>query len=180
MEIQLILRWHLVRIYSPKQLLAKSKESYIEISIHPLKSDKQYLSDFLSEIIKGNDNESFKDHFSWWNLSDENSLSGTVREKTIIKYLFDVNSIPKTLKLKRIPIRRNSIIMKERVLEEDMVFLQLCTNAESFKSVFSTCKSRKGILNIDTILTETNSMLIDFTQQARLMSSQIYKKVKEN
>lgn len=180
MEIQLIMRWHLVRLYSANQLQVKNKESYIEVSMHPLQANKQTVKRFFSSLIKEKNNDTFTDQFSWWDLSDENALSGTIREKTLIKHLFDLPNLAKTLGQRRIPIRRNSYLLKERVLEEDMVFLQLCTDAKKFKTQFDTFKKHKGIFNIDPVLTQSSSMLIDFTQEARRMSGQIYKAVATN
>ena len=174
MEIQQIYRWHLVRLYPAEQLPARKKEDYIEVSIHPFQKKQHSIQAFLGKLLNEKTCLTLHDHFGFWDLSDEQALAGSVREKVMIKYLTDTNSVVNSLKKKRIPIRRNMHLLKDYQLEEDMVFLQLCTHAQRFDSLFSILKKRKGIHNIDAILTQSQSMLFDYTLQARSMASQVY------
>ena len=174
MEIQQIYRWHLVRLYRAEQLAARKKEDYIEVSIHPFQKKQQSIQAFLSKLLNEKTSLSLHDHYGFWDLSDEHALAGTVREKVMIKYLADLDSVVHSLKKKRIPIRRNMHLLRNYQLEEDMVFLQLCTHARQFDSLFSSLKKRKGIHPVDSILTQGQSMLFDYTMQARQMASQVY------
>ena len=175
-----IYRWHLVRLYRIGQLAARFKEDYIEISIHPYQNKELLANSFLEMLLHEKEGEPLSDNYNLWDLSDENALAGIVRPKTILKYLFDQQALNKALKQDRIPMRRNSNLLKKYKLEEDMVFLQVCTDPTQFKQLFQKFKDRPGIHNIDPVLTQSQSMLIDYTQQARHMASQIYEDVMIN
>ncbi|MCD4747593.1 MAG: hypothetical protein K8R58_14960 [Bacteroidales bacterium] len=179
-KIAKITRWHIVRVYEDTYIDDKSSSPYIEVSIHTHDLKKVELYKMIEELASLQKVMMFKENIDWWNMDEDKSLAGTITEEVILKHIIPRTSIKNGIQSLKDNTGKNKLIQKERKLAEDMVFLQLVYDDMAFDSIFTKLKSRKGILDISPILTDTNSILIDFTAEARKMSAKIYEDVMEN
>ena len=155
-----ILRWYVSRIYEDQKLV-KGKYQFIEVKIVPTnKKSKIYSEGLITEK---------SDNLNWWTDDENLFLFGYIDEGTLIEVLENRNlQILPQLEFKPI---------KKRRITEGTVLLQFFNNDIELLNHLKKLRKRKAIPNLRKLATMEGTKWIDFTQQARKMSSSIYKEV---
>ncbi len=160
-----VLRWHVSRLYDDEGLGTESQPS-VDFTITP-ESKRGFDPKF-----KKNPQETaavISDSLDWWDADEEHQIEG----------IADYGEMLKTIRQKNVfeDVQSGSLTSDEqRRLVEGMVFLQFIDDSTSLEKVWKALKEAKGMPNVGPLI-GLESKWLDFTKQARKMSSTLYRQV---
>lgn len=161
-----IFRWHVSRKYGEEGLGNEGNSSDFFVTITP--GTKRVHDNSVNIIaIKHSDD------LDWWEEDEDKELEGWISEEALKQALLKHNIFHKHLRHPQSVV----VPIKDRKIEEDMVFLQFVYNLNRFIYVWNTHKKKKGLHNLNGLIQIEGSKWLDFTQQARKMAADTYNKV---
>ncbi|MFC1535435.1 hypothetical protein ACFL7M_18970, partial [Thermodesulfobacteriota bacterium] len=169
-----ILRWHVSRLYEEED--SSEKESRrLTVTVTP-----QYKGKSIPDSAGIDGWEQLgslqSDNLDWWDLDSENEIEGFISEQQLISALLEKNVRPLE-QCVGIAWEKNEEVFNERQIKEDTVFLQIYEDEFQAEEILENFQGMKTLRDLKKILWGGPSRLLDFTQQARKMSAEQYKKV---
>jgi predicted metal-dependent hydrolase len=159
-----ILRWHISRLYQEERLTSDVYH-FVEVTI--TMQAKDILEEAGVDSLAGLA-EVLRDDLDWWMTDESQLIKGLTTELTFMRALTRKN----VLEVHENPDN----VLQHRKLEEDMVFLQY-VDEEALKKELETLKKEEGLPVVSSLVKIDDAQWLDFTQQARKMSSIYYHRV---
>ena len=160
-----VLRWHVSRLYDDEGLGTELQLS-VDFTITP--ESKRGLD----PKFKKNPQETAavtSDSLDWWDADEEHQIEGMADYGEMLNTICQKNVFE--------GIQSGSFTSDEkRRLVEGMVFLQFIDDSTTLEKVWETLKEAKGKPDVSPLI-GIESKWLDFTKQARRMSSTLYRQV---
>jgi hypothetical protein len=111
------------------------------------------------------------DELEYWETDDEQQLEGWTHEEVLLKAVFDRNILRHAPEIETSP--------EERRIVEDMVLLQVVEDEDKFEDLWKKAKQELDLPDITGLAQVKRARWLDYTQPARNLTKQIYRRVLE-
>ena len=168
-----IMRWHINRLLEEEESVGGSRS--VSVTITPQAEGKDIFK--LAGVADPKELVNVKnDTLDWWDMNEENEIEGVIEERDLVGALMEKNVRPIS-ELTETVDKETDGVMRERKIDEDMVFLQIVEDEKNLLNMLEDLRKGGPFPDVTGLSALGDDLWLDFTQQARRMAADQYQKV---